>query len=121
MGLSHSIQLKCEEIQEATGLDVRLRNGDDTGSVPPDVALCVYRVAQEALNNVVRHSGARRVDLSLHCRAEELLLEVVDNGRGFASIVPSRRSGLASICARARPIWRYASCAPSTRGSRAES
>ena len=76
VGLSHSIQLKCEEIQEATGMDIRLLNGDDTASVPSDVALCVYRVAQEALNNVVRHSGARRVDLSLRCRGEELCLEV---------------------------------------------
>jgi signal transduction histidine kinase len=111
VGLSHSIQLKCEEIREATGLDVRLRNGDDTGSVPPDVALCVYRVVQEALNNVVRHSGARRVDLSLHCRAEELLLEVVDNGRGFPSIVPSRRSGLGlrSAAERVRAVGGYLS------------
>jgi two-component system sensor histidine kinase UhpB len=94
VGLSHSIQLKCEEIQEATGMDIRLLNGDDTASVPSDVALCVYRVAQEALNNVVRHSGARRVDLSLRCRGEELFLEVADDGQGFAPSGPERRNGL---------------------------
>jgi two-component system sensor histidine kinase UhpB len=105
VGLSHSIQLKCEEIRDATGLDVHLRNGDDTRSVPPDVALCVYRVAQEALNNVVRHSGARRVDLSLHCRAEGLLLEVADDGRGFASTAPARRGlGLRSAAERVRAV-----------------
>ncbi len=111
VGLSHSIQLKCEEIRDATGLDVRLRNGDDTGSVPPDVALCVYRVAQEALNNLVRHSGARRVDLSLHCRAEELLLEVADDGRGFAAVAPARRSGLGlrSASERVRAVGGYLS------------
>jgi two-component system sensor histidine kinase UhpB len=111
VGLSHSIQLKCEEIRDATGLDVRLRNGDDTGSVPPDVALCVYRVAQEALNNVVRHSRARRVDLSLHCRTEELLLEVADDGQGFAFIPPSRRSGLGlrSAAERVRAVGGYLS------------
>ena len=54
----------------------------------------MYRVAQEALNNVVRHSGAHRVELSLHCRGEELLLEVADDGRGFAPASPDRRSGL---------------------------
>jgi signal transduction histidine kinase len=94
VGLSHSIQLKCEAVREATGLDVRMLNGGDTASIPPEVALCLYRVTQEALTNVVRHSGAHRVDLLLRCQGEELLLQVADDGRGFAPAAPERRTGL---------------------------
>jgi signal transduction histidine kinase len=43
----------------------------------------LYRIAQEALQNVVKHAGATRVDLSLSRSDEGLMLEVRDNGRGF--------------------------------------
>jgi two-component system sensor histidine kinase UhpB len=94
VGLAASLELKCEEIRRATDLDVRLANGGETVSVPQDVALCVYRVAQEALNNVVRHSGAHRVDLSLRQLNGDLVLQVTDDGQGLRTPVPGQRPGL---------------------------
>jgi signal transduction histidine kinase len=94
VGLVAALELKCEEVREATGVNVRMVNGGDTSAIPRDVALCLFRVAQEALSNVVRHSGARRVDLSLRREGAELLLDVADDGRGFTVGAPDQGTGL---------------------------
>ena len=67
----------------------------------PEVELACFRIAQEALTNVVRHSGARRVALSLGPDAggTALRLEITDDGRGF---VPGDRSGLGLVTMRER-------------------
>jgi signal transduction histidine kinase len=61
----------------------------------------VYRVAQEALHNALRHSGASEVCLSLTATRRRVILEVVDHGRGFAAEAPSGGLGLASMRERA--------------------
>ena len=73
---------------------MHLVSGDGISPVPRNVALCLYRVAQEALSNVVRHSGAHRVELSLTRQGEELVLEVSDDGRGFTTASDSSGGGL---------------------------
>lgn len=50
---------------------------------PPEVKVALYRIAQEALNNVAKHAGASQADVTLVCRAEVVTLEIKDNGRGF--------------------------------------
>jgi signal transduction histidine kinase len=56
---------------------------DGECNVPPEVKIALYRIAQEALNNVVKHSGATKVSVSLECIAEQVELDVTDDGRGF--------------------------------------
>jgi PAS domain S-box-containing protein len=51
--------------------------------LPPDVKVAFYHVAQEALNNVAKHSRATHVTLTLNCQVDHALLSVRDNGRGF--------------------------------------
>ena len=46
-------------------------------------ALCLYRVVQEALRNIAKHAAARRVDVTVRRVADEVLLAVADDGRGF--------------------------------------
>ena len=58
-------------------------SGDFTG-LPEDVQLVVYRVAQEALSNAARHSGAEKIDVALEEADGEVRLTVSDDGRGFA-------------------------------------
>jgi signal transduction histidine kinase len=94
-GLASALELKCEEVRGATGLDVRVQTSEaDTADLPRDVALCLYRVAQEALNNVIRHAGAHRVDLTLRREGGLLKLEVSDDGRGIAPERRGERAGL---------------------------
>jgi signal transduction histidine kinase len=51
--------------------------------IPQDVALCLYRVAQEALRNIAAHAGARKVQVTLTSTGEGLELVIADDGQGF--------------------------------------
>jgi signal transduction histidine kinase len=51
--------------------------------LPPDVKVALYRIAQEALNNVAKHAGASQATVSLRCQPKQVELHVSDDGRGF--------------------------------------
>jgi signal transduction histidine kinase len=63
-------------------------------NVEPEVALCVYRVSQEALRNAARHSGARAAHLALRTNGTMLELQIEDDGSGFEPAAAHRRGGL---------------------------
>lgn len=65
------------------GLTVHLNCHDIPNSLPPDVSLCLFRVAQEALNNVLTHSGVREAQLEAVGDAGGVRLSILDNGNGF--------------------------------------
>ncbi|MGA9350690.1 MAG: sensor histidine kinase [Anaerolineae bacterium] len=65
--------------------------------LPPSVSEALYRVAQEALHNVARHSRATRVDVRLRCIPEQVALTIRDNGVGFDTSQPRRGLGLANM------------------------
>src|SRR5262249_52030871 len=52
-------------------------------SVDADVSLCLYRIAQESLHNIVRHSRAREAQVSLTCDDGQIALQIADSGIGF--------------------------------------
>ena len=83
VGLSNAIEEQCEEIRRATGLRVELRADGDSRLLPPAIARCLFRVAQEALNNVLRHAAAQRIDLALIRDNGTVNLVVRDDGRGL--------------------------------------
>lgn len=89
-GLTAALREHCAEFARHHGIDVALRAGDDVGPVHPAVALCLYRVAQEALTNTGRHARARSALVSLTRTADAIELEVRDDGVGFD---PGRRDG----------------------------
>jgi signal transduction histidine kinase len=68
----------------AAGLEVELGVYGEVRPVPDGVALSAYRVAQEALTNVVRHAGARTADVRVRYLAETLEIEITDDGRAGA-------------------------------------
>lgn len=71
------------------------------GELSPDSQVVVYRVAQEALVNAARHSGASRVEVSLEPRDSRVRLEVSDNGTGFAFAEEGKGLGLSGMRERA--------------------
>ena len=82
--------------------------GLDRLELPSNRTLDVLRFVQEALTNVLKHSGADRVEISLHCNADGLRVEVRDNGKGFGSD-PGQGAGTRSMQARAQRLggtWR---------------
>jgi two-component system sensor histidine kinase UhpB len=83
LGLRSGLEWLADRVREETGLRVDLDLRCEDEPIPPTVAIAVFRVAQEALTNVVRHANATRVDLRLDDGGAVLSLEVSDNGSGF--------------------------------------
>jgi signal transduction histidine kinase len=73
-----------------------------------DVKLVFYRVAQEALNNIAKHSGARQVELRLECQPGGMRLLIKDDGLGFeAAAVSPGHLGIGIMCERASSIGAF--------------
>jgi signal transduction histidine kinase len=83
LGLEEALRAEAERFADARSLAIELRLDELTVKPSPDAALCLYRVAQESLQNVVRHAHASRVEISLRATAGGCELEVRDNGVGF--------------------------------------
>lgn len=81
-----------------------------TGDCKPthDVKIVFYRIAQEALNNIAKHSGARQVDVHLECQPGHRKLCIKDDGLGFEpKAIPADHMGIAIMRERARSIGAY--------------
>jgi signal transduction histidine kinase len=89
-------------LAEREGIGVQFHGGGLPDRPPPDIALCVYRVAQEALRNAVRHGKCERVELTLHADPEFLYLEVRDLGCGFSVEDTRGKPGLGLISMKER-------------------
>jgi signal transduction histidine kinase len=84
MGIISALKWTCKKmIENAPGISVTTRIEVEEEDVPSKLKIGVYRIVQEALNNVVRHSGADRVELFLGTDDNRLVLQIRDNGRGF--------------------------------------
>jgi PAS domain S-box-containing protein len=76
-----------------------------TFDAPTDVKIALYRIAQEALNNIAKHSGATQARVSLQCSESDIALRIMDNGRGFDVAQTANGSfGLSNIKERAAQI-----------------
>ncbi len=94
LGLKDALRAECDRVAERGRLAVNFRCGQLPAGVPRDVALCVYRIAQEALRNAVKHAQADRVEVILNADLEFLDLEVRDFGHGFDPAAGRRSAGL---------------------------
>lgn len=75
------------------------------GRLPAEAQIALYRICQEALNNVAKHAWATKVEIDLHYEGDELQLRLVDNGRGFdPERIPSGHYGLEMMCERAGSV-----------------
>jgi two-component system sensor histidine kinase UhpB len=82
LGLVPALRNLCDRFEESTGLVVRRSLEPELPPLSPDAELVVYRVAQEALTNVVRHAGTDEANVALAARDGELELVVQDAGVG---------------------------------------
>jgi signal transduction histidine kinase len=87
LGLAASIEAMAERVSDASGIDVTVDIPPPrsmSGRVPKDQEINVYRIIQEALNNVVKHSGATRASIEIDAESD-LVITIIDNGKGFDS------------------------------------
>ena len=102
-GLVAALNRQCSEADQLHHLKVTFTAGDGVDQLKPDVALCLYRVTQEALSNIVRHSRASKVDVRLSKTGYDVELSITDDGVGFVrDDSVGRGLGLRSIDERVR-------------------
>jgi signal transduction histidine kinase len=97
LGLEAAAAGFCEEVSTRQGIHVNIHVENVPKELPSDVSLCLYRVLQEALQNVVKHSVSRHADVSLSGHVDTIDLTVTDSGAGFHADEAMRGHGLGLI------------------------
>jgi two-component system, NarL family, sensor kinase len=83
MGLKTAVPWYLEGFTKRSGIQTSLDISQACNRMPGDVELAVFRILQESLTNVHRHSGGQRADVRIRCEATAVKLEVKDNGKGI--------------------------------------
>jgi signal transduction histidine kinase len=96
LGLRAALRQHFSQTTRRRGVRVRFTENMGNRRVAADVATVLFRIAQEALTNAVRHGRAKRVDVGLSVRGKEVRLTVHDNGKGFDPL-PKRGKGSSQI------------------------
>jgi signal transduction histidine kinase len=100
LGLASTIEWYLSTVERQLGLTVSYERSGTSVPIDETISIHVYRVLQEAVNNVVRHSGADRAWVRLRFRPSALELEVEDHGSGLGA--PVKRRGLGLVAMRER-------------------
>jgi two-component system sensor histidine kinase UhpB len=100
-GLAAALRGHVREYELRGPVQTSFEVDPNLAELPKDVELVIYRVAQEALTNAARHSGANRIDVSLGRINSSVVLEVMDNGKGFAFAEGERGLGVSGMRERA--------------------
>jgi len=105
LDLSVALANELRAFTRRSGVPHALDTGATTPRLPPRHTTAVYRIFQEGLTNVSRHSGASHVGVTLRVEDQQLVLELHDDGRGFDTGAPDGSAlGLLSMRERAREI-----------------
>ena len=104
LGLESTIEWYLSTVRKQLGIDVEYERRGAAVPVPATTAIHVYRVLQEAVNNVARHSGATAARVRLHYEAGALVLEVEDDGKGLSAPEGGRGLGLIAMRERAELV-----------------
>lgn len=83
LGLTKAVRRLVDDFSASSGVRAVYVHHDPVSPVPTDLATCVYRIAQESLNNVARHARASEVEVELICDEGRVTLSIRDNGIGF--------------------------------------
>ncbi len=102
VGLAPAVMGLCEELGSRFKVQIQFTDRTLSSRIPKDVALCLFRIAQEALGNVVKHSGAKQAQAELCSTRNEIRLRIVDAGFGFDPEVRNEDAGLGLVSMRER-------------------
>jgi len=101
----NSEQIKLSSLQEITELELHrinrlglmatsLKTNGETKNLQEQKKLIIFRIIQESLQNIIKHSGAKKIEIWFHYEKDNLKIEVVDNGRGFDKTLLEKKEGL---------------------------
>ncbi len=94
LGLVAGVAAFCKEFSAQRGIQVVFSPKDVPRSVPLDISLCLFRVVQEGLRNVQKHSGAAHAEVRIEAKDDTLHLSISDDGAGYDVKDGARRQGL---------------------------
>jgi signal transduction histidine kinase len=99
LGLIAAIRKEAKDLSKSSGINARVAVSDDVGRVAPEVETAIYRVVQESLHNVAKHSNAHVVTIEMHRADNHLRLRIEDDGMGIVNVPNSQRPtfGLAGM------------------------
>ena len=101
-GLAGALKMRLDSVEKRSGIEARLIVEGDTWTLPPQWNENLYRIAMEALNNALKHSGGNAVMVKLVVREKRVELEVSDNGEGFDLAILKESGGLGITSMRER-------------------
>jgi signal transduction histidine kinase len=94
LGLVPGVSSFCKEFQAQHGVHVEFTHNEIPQSLHPDIALCAFRIIQEGLRNVSKHSGADKAQVRVHGEGKGLVVSVSDHGSGFDTRKLGKKEGL---------------------------
>lgn len=100
-GLVGALQTRLDAVERRSGIRARLLTEGDY-ELPPEIQAQIYRAAEEALNNALKHAAASAIRVRIRSSANSVVLEVSDNGKGFDPLQAAASGGLGLISIRER-------------------
>jgi signal transduction histidine kinase len=102
VGLVSALSGLCAEIGEKYKIDIQFSDCELPFHIPKDVALCLFRVTQEALGNVAKHSQATSAQVEVGANESGISLRIMDAGRGFEPDLSNPHAGIGLLGMRER-------------------
>jgi PAS domain S-box-containing protein len=102
LGLMPALKGFCEELSKSRGVNIKFQHEGFPADLPTNITLCIFRIAQEGLQNAVKHSGSVDMKVSLIKSDKDLALMISDEGCGFDMSSEKMRKGLGFISMRER-------------------
>jgi PAS domain S-box-containing protein len=97
LGLAPALQKLAAEFSERCKIPVRFANASLPTSLPSDIALALFRIAEESLTNIAKHSRARSASIAIHGGSDGIHLTVEDDGNGFDVMGLASKGGLGFV------------------------
>jgi PAS domain S-box-containing protein len=97
LGLVHALRSECAGFSRREGIQVAYEVTDVPAAIPKNVAICFYRIAQEGLRNIAKHSRAEKASVIVSWLDGKLILTVRDNGIGYDMINASKGRGIGHV------------------------
>jgi signal transduction histidine kinase len=102
VGLGSALKSLCEQYSSQYEITVEFTSREVPSEISKEVALCLFRIAQEALNNVVKHSHVKEARADLFGIDNQILLRIADAGSGFDPTVRGLDAGIGLVSMRER-------------------
>jgi signal transduction histidine kinase len=98
LGLAIALQSYVSDFSIREGIKVKINAKDIPSQLPPGLSLCLYRITQECLRNIAKHSQANQASVKLQCSNHSINLSIKDSGVGFdQETVHTQKGGLGII------------------------